>query len=279
MKSAAFNYVRAASVEQAIGALSSAGDAYSKLLGGGQSLGPMLNLRLVQPEHLIDLSKLPALRQWSVQDETLRIGAGVRHAEVEDGKLEDVTRGLLPHVAGGIAYRAVRNRGTIGGSLAHADPAADWVATMRLLDAGLRLQGPDGERVLAAREFFLGAFTTAMHEHEVLVGIDVPVFSGSARWAYQKLCRKPGEFAEALAAIWVDPPKGVYRMVVGALSGVPLLIEGESALEALRSDAGRLAALDKAGVSDPVQRQQQATIMRRALTALDCFGKDKGLTS
>ena len=124
-----------------------------KVCGGSQSLGPMLALRLAQVDRLVDLSRLDALRAWALHDDTLRIGAAVTHARIEDGELADATRGLLPFVAGGIAYRAVRNRGTIGGSLAHADPAADWVSTMCLLGATLVLAGPGGERRIDGRRF------------------------------------------------------------------------------------------------------------------------------
>jgi carbon-monoxide dehydrogenase medium subunit len=141
----------------------------------------MLNLRLAQVGQMVDLSRLDALRGFELRADVLRIGAAVTHARIEDGELPDVTHGLLPSVASNIAYRAVRNRGTLGGSLAHADPAADWVSTMRLLDAAIVLQGPSGERSLPASEFLLGPFTTALAADEIVVAVDVPCFSPDAR--------------------------------------------------------------------------------------------------
>jgi carbon-monoxide dehydrogenase medium subunit len=223
----------------------------------------MLNLRLTQPPQLVDVSRLPALRGAALHGDVLRIGAAVTHARLEDGELPDVTRGLLPHVAAGIAYRAVRNRGTLGGSLAHADPAADWVSTMALLDAVLVLAGADGERPVRAAEFFLGPFTTALAPDEVLVAVQVPRFSPAARWAYRKVCRKPGEFAEALAAAWLDAPLGIARVVLGALPGMPHVVEGDAALRLLREPARADTVLDDAGVEDDYARQLHRTLLRR----------------
>lgn len=271
MKAAAFEYFQAHSVEQALDQLKTDSMSFGKVLGGGQSLGPMMNLRLVQPDKLVDISAISALRNTSRKGESLHIGAAVRHAQIEDGHVPDVTNGLLTYVAGGIAHRAVRNRGTLGGSLVHADPSADWVATMRLLDATLTLQSPEGIRQIAARQFFVAAFTTAIEENEVLVAVEIPCFSSQARWAYQKTCRKPGEFADALAAIWVDPALDIHRAVIGALSVPPHLIEGLQAIQALTTSEGIQRALDDAGVSDPIDRQLQATMLSRALKAANLF--------
>lgn len=268
MKPAPFEFHACQDVGQAL-ALLAAGDGVAKVAGGTQSLGPMLNLRLAQPSQLVDVSRLEALRGYVLQGETLRIGAAVTHARIEDGQLPDVTRGLLPKVAAGIAYRAVRNRGTVGGSLAHADPAADWVSTMSLLDATLVLQGSAGERRMQPAEFFQGPFTTALGEDELLVAVEVRCFSPRSRWAYRKVCRKPGEFAEAIAAVWVDPARGIARAVLGALSGMPRVIEGNAALAALRTRAGVERALDEAGIEEPYERQLHTAMLRRALADLE----------
>ncbi|UUX96448.1 FAD binding domain-containing protein [Aquabacterium sp. J223] len=262
MKPAPFAYHAAQDLPQALALLAEA-DGLAKPVGGTQSLGPMLNLRLAQPPLLVDLSRLPALRGAALRGDALRIGAAVTHARLEDGELPDVTRGLLPHVAAGIAYRAVRNRGTLGGSLAHADPAADWVSTMALLDATLVLAGPGGERTLRAGDFFLGAFTTALAPDEVLAAVEVPCFSPAARWAYRKVCRKPGEFAEALAAAWLDASRGIARVVLGALPGMPQVVAGDDALALLREPSRADALLDAAGVDDDVDRQRHRTLLRR----------------
>ena len=134
MKAARFDYVKAASTAEVVSLLAQS-DGMGKVVAGCQSLGPMLNLRLAQPELLVDVRGIPEMTRFSHEDGALVLGACVTHAAIEDGGVPDVTRGLMPFVAHSIAYRAVRNRGTIGGSLAHADPAADWVSVMALLDA------------------------------------------------------------------------------------------------------------------------------------------------
>jgi len=143
MKPAQFGYLRPDTLAEAIGLLKECPQD-ARVMAGGQSLGPMLNLRLAQPKHVIDISRLRALCDSSMSGDTLAIGACITHAQIEDSKITDVTRGLLAQVAKGIAYRAVRNRGTLGGSLAHADPAADWLTTMIALDASLELAGANG---------------------------------------------------------------------------------------------------------------------------------------
>lgn len=270
MKAAAFDYTRAESAAQAV-ALIAAGDGGAKACGGSQSLGPMLNLRLVQVEQLVDLSRLEALRGFELRGDVLRVGAAVTHARIEDGELPDVTHGLLPAVAANIAYRAVRNRGTLGGSLAHADPAADWISTMSLLDAGVVLLGAGGERRLRATEFLAGPFTTALEPEEIVVAVEVPVFSPRACWAYRKVCRKPGEFAEAIGAAWVDPARGVARALMGALGGMPWVVEGEDKIARLAEPAAMRAALDEAGVEDAYERDVHAAMLRRALADLATF--------
>ena len=273
MRAAAFELLRCADAAGAI-ALLAASDGMAKVAGGTQSLGPMLNLRLAQPSQLIDVTRLDALRGFAVHGapgagRTLRIGAAVTHARIEDGELPDLTGGLLPMVAAGIAYRAVRNRGTLGGSLAHADPKADWVSTMCLLDARIVMLGAGGERTVAATAFFEGPFTTVLHADELLVAVEVPALSDHARWAYRKLCRKPGEFAEALAALCIDPPRGVARAVFGALDRMPHVVDGAAAVQALRQPAGLARVLDDIGLTDPDARQWHAAMLRRAFADLD----------
>ena len=152
MKPAAFEYVRAATVDEAT-ALLAEGAPDALLLAGGQSLGPLLNLRLVRPTRLIDLKRTAGMRAVAADETTFRIGAGWTHADIEDGVIEDPARGMLRHVARGIAYRAVRNRGTVGGSLAHADPAADWVSALVALGGAVIIQGKGGaQRSVPARE-------------------------------------------------------------------------------------------------------------------------------
>ena len=177
MKPASLSYARPATLSDAVNNLQSLTDQ-CRVIAGGQSLGPMLNLRLAQPKHLVDISQLTDLRGAKIEDGFLAIGACVTHAEIEDGKIPDVTLGLMPFVARGIAYRAVRNRGTIGGSLAHADPAADWLTTTIAMDASLRLVGPAGLREIKVADFVTGAMETAIEDGEVIVaGSGSPLFA------------------------------------------------------------------------------------------------------
>ena len=270
MKAARFDYVRADSVAQAIYLLREhAGGA--KLMSGGQSLGPMLNLRLARPAVVIDIAGLPELRTVTEHEGRVRIGAGVTHAEIEDGVHPLLRGSALQQVAGGIAYRAIRNRGTLGGSLAHADPAADWVLTMVALGAELEIAGPTGPRRVPAGEFMQGAYTTAVGEDELIAAVHVPRHTAQARWGYYKFCRKTGEFAEASCAAWFDPAARVARVAVGALDGAPALLPALAA-EAAQSGAAPAdpkRILDELAVvmpdKDPLHRRLHATAVARCL--------------
>lgn len=266
MKAVAYRLQAATTVAQANTALR-AGGWGSKPIAGGQSLGAMLNLRLAQPEQLVDLDGIATLREVAVQPDAIAFAAMVTHASVEDGKVPDPTRGLMPHVARGIAYRAVRNRGTIGGSLCHADPAADWVSTMPLLGASLHIDGPDRSRMVPARDFMRGAFETQLDDGELLTAIRVPVLSASACWSYRKFCRKTGEFAQALACALRDPVLGIERVVLGALDGAPRVFDGAGLLASLRTDAARQAWLDANGIALDGARMALLNEMLRLVVA------------
>jgi carbon-monoxide dehydrogenase medium subunit len=249
MKAPPLTYHRAESIAQAI-ELAGRYDGAAKLMAGGQSLMPMINLRMSFAEQLIDISGIAALRQCRPAADKFFIGAGVTHAMIEDGRVADPTRGYLRQVAGGIAYRSVRNRGTIGGSLAHADPAADWPAALRALDAVALIVGPQGERQVPLAEFQRGLMETALGTAEVLNGVLVPELSAAARWAYRKFTRKVGEFAHSIAAVVIDPELGMANVVVGAVGGKPVrlakvsarLAQGQPASdEALRQDLSMVA--------------------------------------
>ncbi len=279
MKAPAFDFTQAQSVPDAVALLADTA-RFTKPLAGGQSLGPMLNLRVAFPEHLIGVRQIEALRHAFIDPANgeLVLGAAVRHAQIEDGLIPDVTRGLLAHVAANIAYRAVRNRGTVGGSLAHADPAADWVNTMPLLGARIVVAGPDGEREIDARTFMTGPFTTALDEPELLVAVRVPALSDAARWAYVKFCRKPGEFAEAVGGVLIDRPRAVGRLLIGATDGAPVVLEAPTELLAASSTDSQVAehwtddrlraAINAAGIGhDPYVAQLHLTMARRAIVA------------
>ena len=216
MKPIAFNYERAASVEDAINLLSEQ-NVFAKVLAGSQSLGPMLNLRIAQPELLIDITSIRGLAEAASTADHVDLGACITHADIEDGRVPDASNGLLPHVAGTIAYRAVRNRGTIGGSLAHGDPAADWVSLFPLLDAEVIVSSRRGKRTVPAAGLLVSSFTTALAQDELIEAVRVPKLSDRARWGVHKINQKAGEFAHALAGVLHDPERGRFRAVIGAI--------------------------------------------------------------
>ncbi len=228
MKAAPLVYHRAESIAHAI-ALGGRYDGMAKLMAGGQSLMPMMNLRMSAADQVIDISGIAALRDCHAAGDSYFLGAGVTHAMIEDGRVEDPARGYLRHVAAGIAYRSVRNRGTLGGSLAHADPAADWPAALRALDAVAVIEGPEGEREVPLADFQRGLMETSLATAEVLKGVLVPRLSPAARWSYRKFCRKVGEFAHSIAAVVLDPKLGIANVVVGAVGGRPVRLGKVSA--------------------------------------------------
>lgn len=201
-------------------------DNDTKIIAGGQSLGPMLNLRLARPDALLEIVKTPELREITQTDEYVAFGAATRHAEIEDGKMPNPSRGLMPFVAAGIAYRAVRNKGTLGGSLCHADPAADWVTAMTALNATLVIaSGSAATKTTPMMGFMLGAYRTTLKPNEILTSVRVPKYSDQTVWGYYKICRKVGEFADAMVAWVADPEKQYSRVVFGAGAGAPLVLD------------------------------------------------------
>jgi carbon-monoxide dehydrogenase medium subunit len=224
MKSAPFAYVRPATLPDALAALGQ-NDGMARALAGGQSLVPMLNLRLAPVDRIVDIRHLPELRRVEERADSIFYGALTTHAGFEDRAVPDGSNGLMPFIASRIAYRAVRNRGTIGGSLALADPAADWLPTVVALGATLHLVGPAGRRPVPAAEFVLGPYMTALDESELLEGIDVPKHAASARWGTSKVAVKTGEYAESLAIAVIDRTARTARIVLGAADGAPIRLE------------------------------------------------------
>ena len=269
MKAATFDYARPRDVGEAIALLAQAKGS-AKALAGGQSLGPMLNLRLARPGLLIDISRLDELRGIEDAGDAWRIGAAVTHSEIEDA--HGALRGgeMLVEVAAGIAYRAVRNRGTIGGSLAHADPAGDWPLALAALGADVVLRGPAGERSVPAATVITAAFTTEVRDDEIITAVVVPKLSGAARFGYFKFCRKTGEFPEASSAVAIDLEQDAARVYLGALSGPPQplpelarrIAEGGHAAVTRAAAAEAVAAIASL---DPIERRMHAGALLRAL--------------
>jgi carbon-monoxide dehydrogenase medium subunit len=194
MKAAAFEFVRAASAEEAIQLLARHGGG-AKLIAGGQSLVPALNLRLLSPDIVIDISRLESLRGIRIDGGTVKIGALTRHAELLVSPLIEAHAPLIAKAMPHIAHPAIRNRGTIGGSLAHADPASELPACVQALDATIVLRSATGERHVAAGDFFTGLYQTALGPDELLTGIEFPVAQPQSRSYFHEFARRMGDYA------------------------------------------------------------------------------------
>jgi carbon-monoxide dehydrogenase medium subunit len=256
VKAARFDYLRPGTLDEALEALAGSGGSI-RVMAGSQSLGPMLNLRLVRPERLIDISGLHELRAVSVEASGLRIGAGITHAEIEDACHPALQDHPWRRVAATIAFRSVRNRGTVGGSLAHADPAADWVLTAWASGAEVEIARLGSRRLVPIRQFMQAAYTTVLGPDELISAILVPASLQRVRWGYYKVCRKIGDFAEASCAVAVDPESGQAAVAVGALDGPPVMLDGLGA---------RVAGIQTLPAGFPDEVSEHLT---RALPGLD----------
>jgi carbon-monoxide dehydrogenase medium subunit len=268
MKPSPFTYRRAASVADAIALLAAAPDETSAI-AGGQSLGPLLNLRMTIAGTLIDLAAISELRESRDLGAAVFIGAGVTHAEIEDGKIPDPTHGFMRRAAAKIAYRAIRCHGTIGGSVAMADPAADWPCILLALDATARIAGQQGERRVAMDDLLVAAYETNLAPGEIILGFEIPKLDSATRAASSKINRKTGAFADSLA-VTVRQGAG-SRVTLGAASARACILPQTSAalaqgasLDALRPlVASEVAALLAA--PDPYLQNLHTTNVMRTL--------------
>lgn len=281
MKPPVFRYVAARSLEEAATALAAAGED-AKILAGGQSLGPMLNLRLAHPSALIDINHVPGLNDIRVEAGCVRIGAMVRHRGLETSALISAQLPIMSAAAKHVAHVTIRNRGTFGGSLAHADPAAEWPLLACLLNAEMSLHSTTGSRQLTADKFFVTTLTTALRADEILTDIRIPELAVGTGWGFEEMSRRLGDFALAAAAALVTVSAGKCKEARIALAGVgttPLRAVGAEALltgqvltaDALRA-AGAKAATECAPPSDihataEFRRHLISVLTTRALTA------------
>lgn len=253
---APFDYVRADSVQHALELLAEHGDD-AKLLAGGQSLLPMMKVRLAMPGVLIDLGRVPELRGIGVDGDQLVIGAMTTHAEVAASPWIAELAGLLAHAAGEIGDPQIRNRGTIGGSLAHADSAADLPATLVALAGSMRLTGPNGTRTVPAQEFFVDYFTTALAEDELLTAVLVPC-RPDAGWGYQKFTRRANDWGIVTVATCAG------RIALGNMGPTPIrALAAERALAAGATVAEAASLAD--AESDPTADMHATKAFRRHL--------------
>jgi carbon-monoxide dehydrogenase medium subunit len=272
MKPAKFAFARAGSLAEAAQILRQS-EGHAKAVAGAQSLGPMLNLRLVQPSILVDITAIPELTQIEEDADAITVGACVTTSDLEDGRVRIEGLPVLATVAAGIAYRAVRNRSTIGGSICHADPASDWLPALLALEAECIVADGRRTRRVPLDQFVTGAFDVTLEPGELLQAVRIPRPSRTARCGYYKVCRKAGEFALASGAVLVDPDRDRFRAVFGALEGRPIVIDDARAIfggipqstNAVRlNDETAAELLRRAGVTKSATLRLHMTALTRA---------------
>jgi carbon-monoxide dehydrogenase medium subunit len=219
MKPAAFDYVVAESVEAAVAALAAA-DGEAKILAGGQSLVPMLNFRLLRPSILVDINRIPDLAFIEERADEIAIGALTRHHRLEASPVIAEYLPVFAEAMRHVAHLAIRNRGTIGGSLSHADPAAELPMLALLLDATLHVVSPAGPRSVAARDFFLGPLTVDLAPDELVVRIVIPKLPAATGWGFAEVARRSGDFALAGVAATLTLRAGAIGEARVAMTGV-----------------------------------------------------------
>lgn len=241
-----FDYVRVSSVDEAIAALAEHGED-AKILAGGHSLLPIMKLRLAIPSVLIDISGIADLNYVRVDGDQVAIGAGTRHHDLEHSEVARAEVPLLPHVASRVGDPQVRHRGTLGGTVAHCDPASDLPTALLALGADVVLAGPDGRRTLPITEFFLGFFETAMTDGEMIVELRVPR-TGDAGWAYEKFTRRENDWPIVSAAV-AHLPGGGVGVAMANMGGVVLRAPAVEAALAEGTSIEEAAALAAEGTS------------------------------
>jgi CO/xanthine dehydrogenase FAD-binding subunit len=219
MKPAAFDYIAATTIDMAIAALAAAGGE-AKILAGGQSLVPMLNFRLLRPSVLVDINGIADLANIEEAGSDIRVGALTRHYQLETSAIIARHFPVLSCAMTHVAHLAIRNRGTVGGSLSHADPAAELPMLALLLEAKLRIASASGTRTLAAREFFLDALTVNLGSAEILTEIALPKLPPRTGWGFEEVARRHGDFALAAVAATLTASDGAIAEARIALTGV-----------------------------------------------------------
>ena len=253
-----FEYHAPRSVSEAVALLGQLGSE-AKLLAGGHSLLPMMKLRFAQPEHLIDINRIPELRGIKVAGNTVVIGAMTSENELINSPIVQANVPLLADAARMIADPQVRNRGTIGGDIAHGDPGNDHPALAIAVEASFVLEGPKGRRTVAADGFFLGTYMTLLEEDEVMCEIHVPAFARGTGWAYEKLKRKTGDWATAGCAVVMRRSGDTISHVRIALTNVaPTALRASAAEAALLNQPLNVATLQAAAdaataICDPAE--------------------------
>ena len=270
MKLPAFDYACPTTIPEAVQLLASRDDA--KAIAGGQSLVPMLAFRLLQPALLVDLRKLADLRGIEVTENGVRLGAMVRWRDIEDDARLATAHPLLKAAVAHVAHYQIRNRGTVGGSLAHADPAAEMPGIALTCEAEIAVVAKSGARVIKAADFFTGALTTALAADEIIVEVRLPPWPAGRRCGFQEFARRRGDFAMAAAAVFYDQDSrgraiNAHVGVIGVADRPLRLATVEALLNGQTVDAATIAKAEAATVAaiDPPEDIHATAAYRRAL--------------
>jgi carbon-monoxide dehydrogenase medium subunit len=280
MKLPAFEYACPTTLREAV-ALLADHNGEAKALAGGQSLVPMMAFRVAQPSLLVDLRKLPGLNEIKISADGVRIGALVRWRDILDDKRLDTAHPLLKAGIAHVAHYQIRNRGTVGGSLAHADPASEMPGLAVACDAQISVTGKGGSRVIKAADFLLGALTTALEPDELITEVHLPAWPAQRRFGFQEFARRRGDFAMAGIALFYDPDAGgkavnAHIGVFGVgdharrLSKAEAALNGKAVDEALAVQVGEAVSAEVEPQEDihasaPYRRSLAGTLAERAL--------------
>ena len=269
MKLPQFEYAAPASLDEAVSLL--AGTPGAKALAGGQSLIPTMAFRLAAPTLLVDLRRLNELQSISITPQGTTLGARVRWRDIQDHKELKKAQPLLVAAIEHVAHYQIRNRGTVGGSLAHADPAAEMPGIAVTCDAQIVLTGPKGRRTVDAKDFFVGALSTVLADDELIVEVRLPAWPAQRRWGFEELSPRRGDFAFAGVAAFYDLENGkatnAHIGVIGACHRPHRLPEAEAALNGRKVDAAAIAAACAAAEKavNPPQDLHASAAYRRSL--------------
>jgi carbon-monoxide dehydrogenase medium subunit len=281
MKLPPFEYACPNTINEAVALLASH-NGEAKALAGGQSLVPMMAFRIAQPSLLVDLRKLPGLDEIKIGADGVRIGALVRWRDILDDARLDTAHPLLKDAVSHVAHYQIRNRGTVGGSLAHADPASEMPGIAQTCDAGISVMGKNGARTIKAKDFLQGALTTALNPDEIITEVHLPAWPATRRWGFQEFARRRGDFAMAGIALYYDLENGkaanAHIGVIGVGDHSRRLARAEAALnghvvdDALAEKVGEAASAEVEPQEDihasaPYRRALTGTLCERALKA------------
>lgn len=271
MKLPAFEYAAPTSLDEAIGLLA-AGGGTAKAIAGGQSFVPVLAFRLAAPKLLVDLRRIPGLDRIQIDAQGVSLGAKVRWRDIQDDRRLDTAHPLLAAAIAHVAHYQIRNRGTVGGSLAHADPAAEMPGIAVSCDAELVLRGASGTRVVQAADFFVGALSTVLADDELIVQVRLPAWPAARRWAFEEFAIRRGDFALAGIAVFydldaADRAVNAHIGVIGACNRPQRIPQAEEALNGRSVDAAsiRAAASAASAALDPPGDLHASAAYRRAL--------------